>query len=123
MAGPVLVADLAVVLRALVDVLDDEADGGAGRDLRAAGLVHHHAGDDADLVGLLPLGGEARLAGPALVEKALQVGLGQRHERRTAVDHAADERPMALTEGGEAEQVSERVVRHLKWPGAEVAAF
>ena len=36
----------------------------------------------------------------------------QRQPRRTAVDHAADRRPMALAPGGDTKQVAEGVVRH-----------
>ena len=39
-------------------------------------LIREHAGEDAHLVGLLALGGVARLAGLALVEIGLDLGLG-----------------------------------------------
>ena len=112
MAGPVAVADLGIILRALVDVLDHQRDRRAGRDLPARALVREHAGEDAHLVRLAPLRGEARLARAAAVELGLDVGLRQRDQRRAAVDDAAERRPMALAEGGDAEEVAEGVVGH-----------
>ena len=113
-AGPVLVPDLAVILRPLIDIVDQEADRRAGGDLAPARLVDHHAGEDADLVGLLALRGEARPAGPSLVEIELEIGGGERDQRRAAVDDAADRRTMALAESGDAEQMAECVVGHRR---------
>ena len=106
MAGPELRGDRRVVARALVDVVDLQ------RDRRAGGQAFEHAGQDAHRVGLLALGGEARLAGAAPIEPGLDVGLGQRQARRAAIDHAADRRAVALAPGGDAEQVAEGVVGH-----------
>ena len=111
-AGPILVPDVGIILRALVDIVDHQPDRRAGRHLRAGRLVDEHAGEDPDLVGLLPLRGEARLARPPLVEIGLDVGLGQRDARRAAVDHAADRRPVALAKGRDAEQMAEGIERH-----------
>jgi hypothetical protein len=83
-------------------------------------------GGDAHLVRLLPLRGEARLAGTALVEKALQVGFRQFDQGRAAVYNTADERPVALAEGGDAEQMPECVVRHdspLEHPAKNWSGF
>ena len=112
MARPILVLDVRIVLRALVDILDHERDRRAGRDLRAARLVDEHAGEDLHRVGFLPLRGVARLAGPPLVEIRLDVGLAERNARRRSIDHAADRRPMALAEGRDAKEMAERVVGH-----------
>ncbi len=121
MAGPVGVADRAVVLGALVDVLDQQGDGRARRHLPAGALVLEHAGEDLHLVGLAALRGEARLAGLAAVELGLDVGGGQRNARRAAVHHAAQRRAMALAEGRDAEQMAERVVGHGTPPRPERA--
>ena len=110
--GAELVLDLAVVLRARVDIGDLERDRRAGGHLRARRLVGEHAGEDAHLVGLLALGGVARLAWLALVEIDLDVGLGERDAGRAAVDHAADRRPVAFAPGGDAEEMAEAVVGH-----------
>ena len=110
--GPVRVLDLGIILRALVHVLDQQRDRRAGRHLPAGALVHEDAGEDLHLVGLAPLRGEARLAGPAPVEVGLDLGRLERDQGRTAVDHAAEGRPVALAEGGDAEQMAERVVGH-----------
>ena len=119
MAGAELVLDLAVVLGPRVDVLDLERDRRAGGHLLAARLVGEHAGEDAHLVGLLALGGVARLAGLPLVEIGLDVGDLELDAGRAAVDHAADRRPVAFAPGGDAEQMAEAVVRH----GLNVASF
>ena len=58
------------------------------------------------------LGGEARLARAAAVEKSLDVACLQGKPGRAAVDHAAQRRPMALAPGGHAQQMAERIVRH-----------
>ena len=75
-------------------------------------LVREDSGQDPDLVRLLPLRGEARLPRPPPVELGLDVRRLQRDERRAAVDHASQRRPVALAEGGDAEQVAEGVVGH-----------
>ncbi len=106
MAGAEGVANVAVVLGALVDILDQHHDGRAGGDLARRALVLEDAGQDLDLIGLLALRGEARLAGPALVEIGLDFGSGQRNVRRAAVDHAADGGAMAFAEGGDAEEMA-----------------
>jgi len=109
--GPELVLDVGVVAAALVDVVDDQRDRGARGHL-AAGVVLEHSREDAHGVGLAALGGEARLAGPALVEIALDVGFGERKARRAAVDHAADRGPVAFAEAGEAKHMPEGIERH-----------
>ena len=73
----------------------------------------HHAGQDFDRVRLLALGGEARLARTAAIEIVLDVFVGQRDQRRAAIDHAADRDPMAFAEGRDPEQVAEGVVGHF----------
>ena len=108
-AGAIFVLDVGVVLGALIDIVDQERDRRAGGHLLAGRFVHEHAGEDFDRVRLLALRGEARLAGPAAIEIGLNVGLAQRNARRAAVDHAADGRPVAFAEGGDPEQMPERI--------------
>ena len=64
------------------------------------------------LVGFAPLGGEPRLAGTAAIELDLDFRLGDRDQRRAAVNDAADRRPVAFAPGGDPEQMADRVVRH-----------
>ncbi len=64
------------------------------------------------MVRLLALGGEARLARPAPVELGLDLRRLERDQRRAAVDDAAEGRAVALAEGGDAEEVTEAVMRH-----------
>src|SRR5205085_8553469 len=85
--GPELVLDVGVVAAALVDVVDDQRDRGARGHL-AAGVVLEHSREDVHGVGLAALGGEARLAGPALVQKCLNFLGCQAVAGRTAVTHA-----------------------------------
>ncbi len=61
---------------------------------------------------LLALGGEARLAGPAAIEIALDLFRAKRNLRRAAVDHAADRDPVAFAEGRDPKHVAEGVERH-----------
>ena len=107
-----LVLDLGIVLRALVGVLDQKRDRRSRRDLHAGLGMRHHAGQDLDRIRLLALRGEARLAGPAAIEIALDVLIGQRDQRRAAIDHAADRDPVALAKGRDPEHVAEGVEGH-----------
>src|SRR5579862_9979136 len=98
-AGPILVLDVGVILRALIDIVDEERDRRAGRDLLPRRLVGENARDDPNSVRLLPLRRETRLSGPTPIKVRLNIGLGERKARRTAVHHAADRRSVALAEG------------------------
>ena len=120
-AGAVLPGDLAIVLGALVDILDQHRDRRAGRDHRRRRRPPEDAGEDLHLVGLAALGDEARLAGPALVEFALDVGAREADAGRAAVDHAAERGPVALAPGGDAKEMTEGVVRHGIGPGRRSA--
>ena len=108
----VFVPDIGIILRTLVDVVDDQPDRRAGRHLPAGALVGEHAGENAHRVRLLPLRGEARLPGPPLVEIGLDIRLGERNAGRATVDHAADRCPVAFAEGRDPEQVAECIERH-----------
>src|SRR5665213_2699996 len=120
-AGPVFVLDLGIVLRALINVLDQQHNRRTGGHLLAV-LAGEHAGHDLYRVGLLALGGEPRLAGPALVEMLLDILDGERNPRRTAVDHAADRRPVTFAEAGEPEKMAERIERHGSFVPRSLAA-
>ena len=69
--------------------------------------MRHHAGQNLDRIGLLPLARKARLAGAAAVEVVLDVLDGERQQRRAAVDHAADRDPVTFAEGRDPEHVAE----------------
>src|SRR6185437_6059436 len=112
MTGAELVADLRVVARTLVDILDYQRDRCSGRHLRRHAFVLEHAGEDLHRVGFLALRYELGLARSAAVQIALDVRFGQRDAWRAAIDHAADRRPMAFAEGRDPKQVPEAVVRH-----------
>src|SRR5258708_32469892 len=73
----------------------------------------HHAGENFYRIQLLALGGEARLSGAAAIQIALDVLVGQRQQRRAAIDHAADRDPMAFAEGRDPEHVAEGVEGHF----------
>ena len=106
MARAELLGNRAVILAALIYVLDFQ------RNRRARRHPLEHAGEDTHLVRLLPLRGELRLTGTALVEPGLQIRLGERNPRRAAIDDAANGRPVAFAPGGDAEQMPERIMRH-----------
>src|SRR5690606_32969878 len=110
--GPEAVADLAVVSRTLVDVVDQEPN------RRARGAPLEHPGENLDPVVLAALGGEARAAGLASVEILLKVRGIERQPRRTTVDDAADSRPVALAESGQREAAADGVTRHRGSPRA-----
>jgi len=112
-AGTKLVLDIGIVLGALIGVLDQERDRRAGGHLHPGVGMRHHAGENLDRIRLLALGGEARLPGTAAVEIVLDFGLGQRQQRRAAVDHAADRNPVAFAEGRDPKQVAESVEGHI----------
>ncbi len=106
------VADLRVVLGALVDILDKQRDRRAGRDLRRHAFILEDAGQDLHRVRFLALGDEFRLSRTAAIQVALDVSLGECNAGWTAIDHAADRRPMALAKGRDPKQMAETVVRH-----------
>ena len=112
MAGTVFVADVGVILGALIDILDDKRDGRAGGQLLRHPLVLKHAGENFHRVGFLALGDELRLAGTAAVEIGWISASVSAMPGRAAIDHAANRRPMAFAEGRDAKQVAECVVRH-----------
>ena len=113
MARAKLVLDLGIVLGALIGVLDQQRNRRSRRHLHAGLGMGHHAGQDLHRVRLLALGGEARLARTAAIEVVLDVLVGQRDQRRAAIDHAADRDPVAFAEGRDPEHVAEGVEGHL----------
>ena len=114
MAGPPFVADIAIILRAGIDILDQEADRCAGGDRTARTVILERAGQDTDLVGLLARGDMPARARAAQIQPGLEVVLGQGNAGRAAVDNRADGRSMAFAPGGDPEKVSERIVRHVE---------
>ena len=67
------------------------------------------------LVAFLALADELRSAGAAAIDVALQVGFAQFEPRRTAIDDAAERRPVAFAKGGDREQSADRVSRHISF--------
>jgi hypothetical protein len=112
MSWPVFVLDLGIVLGTLINVLNQQHNRRAGRNLRARHLVSEYAGHDFDGIRLLPLGREPRLPGPATVELVLDVFPYEGNPWRTAVNDAANSRPMALAEARKPEEMAESVERH-----------
>ncbi|KAG1389820.1 hypothetical protein G6F59_015418 [Rhizopus arrhizus] len=103
MARPELLADVGVVLAALVGVADQQ------RDRSACGQALVHAGQDLDLIGLAARRGVPALAGGAALQVVGEFGRVPRQPRRAAIDHAADGRPVRLAERGDGEQLAERI--------------
>src|SRR6185437_9573159 len=100
---PEAVFDLLVVARARVGVLDQEPDRRAGR------VPLEEPGEDAHLIALTALADELRGAGTPPVDILLDVLLRQGESRRTAIDDAAERRPVALAEGRHREKPADRV--------------
>ena len=94
-AGPEGLQNVAVVLAALVGVLNQE------RDRRAGGHALVNAAQDLHLVRFLALGDVPTGAGTTPVQVVLYVGLAQSHAGRAAVDDAADGRAVGFTEVGD----------------------
>ncbi len=114
MAGAKLVADIGVVLRPRVDIIDQERNGRSCRELSGHAFVLEHAGNNPHAIRLPPLSREFRLAGPTLVQIGLNLFFGECDPRRAAVDHAADRRPMAFAKGGHAKKMAKGVKRHVQ---------
>src|SRR5262249_2233259 len=110
-AGPELVGDVGIVAAALVDVVDDDADGRAGGQLPTL-LVGENARQHPGRVGLAALCRKARLAGAPAVETDLDGLCGKLDARRAAIDDAAERWAVALTPSRDPKQVPERVVGH-----------
>jgi len=68
--------------------------------------------EDFDGVRFVPLRGVTRFAGGAAFQIAAKIFRRDRDARRTAVNHAADRRPVAFAEGRYAKKLSERVAGH-----------
>ena len=69
MAGTVLIADLGIVLRALIGVADHQANRRSRRAQTVGSFVFEDPRQDLDLIGLFPLGDKARLAWTAAIER------------------------------------------------------
>ena len=110
MAWPEAILDLLVVARALVLVLHQQADGGAG------GPAFEHARQDAHLVRFASLAGELRGAGAAPFHISLQIRFREREAWRTPVHHAAKRRAMTFAEARHREDPTEGVTRHALNP-------
>jgi len=108
-AAPERAGDVRVILGLRVDVADQQRNRRSGR----AALVH--AGQDFNLVVLMPLRRVARAPGRAPLEIAAEIFGRQRQSRRATVDHAADRRPVAFAERRDGEDFSERIARHARY--------
>src|SRR5690606_22632024 len=100
------VLDLFVVARALILVLDQQAD------RRPGGASIEDARQDAHLIRLTALTRVARRARAAPLDIRLDIRLRQRHPRRAAIDDATERRPMAFAEGRDGEEFAESVAGH-----------
>ena len=100
------VFDGAVVLRALIGVLNDQTDAGAGSH------AFEYAGENAHLIRFATLGGVTRGARTTAVQIVLQIGFGERNAGRHAVDDTTQRHPVRFTEGGDAENLPNTVSCH-----------
>src|ERR1700733_9067174 len=104
--GAEAVADLLVVARARIGVLDEDADRSAGR------VPFKHPREDAHRIALTALADEVRGAGTAAIDVGLHIRLAQLQPRRAAIDDAAHRRPVALAEGRHRKELADGVARH-----------
>src|SRR4051794_40301647 len=74
--------------------------------------MRHHTRQYLYRVGFLTLRGEARLSGAAAIEIVLDILVGQRQQRRAAIDNAADRNAMAFAEGRDPKHMAEGVKGH-----------
>ena len=100
------ILDVTIILGTLVLVVNDQANRGS------RGNTFEGTGKDLHRVILAPLRGMPRLAGFTPVEVVLQIFLGQRQPRRTAVDDTANGAAVAFAERGHYERFAEAVSRH-----------
>ena len=90
--------DVAVILAALVGVANEQGNGGA------CGLAFVHPRENFHGIGLVALRNVPAGAWAAAVQVDLDIGLGQRHARRAAINHAADGWTMGFTKIGDSEK-------------------
>jgi hypothetical protein len=76
---------------------------------------------DAYGVGFLPLRGKARRARAALVEKRLNIRLGQCKTRRATIDQSAKRRAMGFAPCRKTEHAAESIKAHLLFPFSSYA--
>ena len=103
MRGAEFLAHFGIRLGAGVGIGDEQGN------RRAERTAFVNAGDDADGVGLLALGGQFALARAAAVEVGLNVGHAERQVGRAAVDDDADPAPMALAPDSNREKLAENI--------------
>ena len=101
MAGTEGLADVAVILAALVFVADQQ------RNRRAGGFAFIQAGEDFHCVGFAALGDMTRGAGFAPVEVMLDIRFAKRQAGGAAIHHAADGRTVRFAENGDTKELAE----------------
>ena len=106
MAGAEFLHDLGIILGPLGGIRDHQLHAGAG------GLAFEYARQDLYRVRLAPLGGILVLTRFALVQPVLNHVLIDRNTRRAAIDGRTQRGPVALTPGGDAEDMAEAVDGH-----------
>ena len=100
------VEQVAVVLAALVGVVDQQ------RNRRAGGAAFEHAAQNLHRVGFVALGHVAAGAGAAAVQVALDVRLRQLHAGRAAVNHTPDCRAVGFSKVGDRKKLSKGISAH-----------
>ena len=95
MAGTKGVGDIAVIFGALINVLDHQADGGAG------GFALEHAGENFYLIRFAALGGVTRGAGATSIQILLDIRFVQLNTRRATINNRQQGRTMGFTAAGD----------------------
>ena len=102
------ISDVAVILGALVGVLDDE------RNRRASGATLENAGQDFHLILFLALGRKRRRTRLATIQVTLQIRFAERDTRRHAIDNRGQRDAMRLARGHHPKNLSNAVTGHVR---------
>ena len=114
MTGTILTGNFAIILRALIGVLDHHRNRRASRRHGHAIVAQKNTGKHANLIRFAALRRIFGLAGLALVEIGLNFGFRERNAGRAAVNNATERQTVAFAPGGYAEQMTETIVRHAR---------
>ena len=114
MAWSVAIANLRIILGALIGIADHQGNRRAGGNQDfGVFVIRHDPRKHLYSVRFLALRGELRLTGFALVEKGLHFCDGKANAGRAAIYYAAKCCPVAFTPGCYAEKVTEGIERHV----------
>jgi hypothetical protein len=110
MTGAIGLGDVRIIFGPLVNIFDHQRNGCSRRP------AFKHARQNPHGIRLLPLRGEARCSGTALVQKWLNVRFGQGKSGRATINHCAKRWTVGLSPSREAKNAAESIKAHLLIP-------